>query len=148
MWTVEEGIERLREAGGKITNQRIAILRAMEGRTDHPSADTIFGEVRQKHPSMSVATVYGTLKMMAKANLLKVLSIDDKRVYFDPNVLSHGHFLCERCGRLWDLESVDKNLRVSLFPHEGAMLSRFELFAYGVCNGCAMELGQGINETL
>ncbi|MCX7829157.1 MAG: transcriptional repressor [Thermanaerothrix sp.] len=137
MWTVEEGIERLREAGGKITNQRIAILRAMEARTDHPSADTIFNEVREEYPSISIATIYGTLKMMAKADLVKVLSIDDKRVYFDPNVSSHGHFLCEGCGRLWDLQHINGDIRLTLTPHGGAQVTRFELFVYGLCEDCS-----------
>ncbi|EHM09873.1 Fe2+/Zn2+ uptake regulation protein [Thermanaerovibrio velox DSM 12556] len=141
MWTVEEGIERLREAGGKITNQRIAILRAMEARTDHPSADAIFNEVKEEYPSISIATIYGTLKMMAKANLVKILSIDDKRMYFDPNVASHGHFLCESCGKLWDLEHIGGDISLTLVPHGGAMVTRFELFVYGLCRDCSTQKG-------
>jgi Fur family peroxide stress response transcriptional regulator len=143
VWTVEEGIGRLREAGGKITNQRIAILRAMEGRTDHPSADAIFNEVKEAYPSISIATIYGTLKMMAKANLVKILSIDDKRMYFDPNVSSHGHFLCENCGRLWDLEHIGGDISLTLVPHGRATVTRFELFAYGLCRDCSTQKDRG-----
>ncbi|WP_281744208.1 Fur family transcriptional regulator [Thermanaerovibrio acidaminovorans] len=146
MWTTEQGIDRLREAGCKITSQRIAIVRALEGRKDHPSAETIYGEVLRLHPSMSIATIYGTLKMMAKVNLVKVLSIDDRRVYFDPNTNNHGHYLCEKCGRLFDLDHIDasdlKTIRLS--PDDHSSVLRFELFAYGICSSC--QAGEKLKE--
>jgi Fur family peroxide stress response transcriptional regulator len=67
MWTVNEGISVLREKGAKITAQRIAILRQLEGRTDHPSADTLYKELSVEYPTMSVATVYSTAQLLAEA---------------------------------------------------------------------------------
>ena len=134
MWTVEEGIRRLKDRGAKITAQRIALLRRLEGRRDHPSADRLFQEVKEEFPTLSIATVYSTTQVLAEAGLLKVLSIDDRRVYFDPGTHPHGHFLCTRCGRLEDVEMVeDLAFRVEL---EGAQVDRVEFFLYGICPDC------------
>ena len=102
MWTVEEGISRLREGGAKITSQRIAFLRLLKDRTDHPSADQIYNELRENFSTISYATIYSTAQLLAKADLLQILSIDDKRVHFDPNPKPHGHFRCQSCGELFD----------------------------------------------
>ena len=108
MWTVDDGIAVLRERGAKITAQRIAILQQLEGRTDHPSADTLYRELSAEYSTMSVATLYSTAQLLADAGLIKILSIDDKRVYFDPTTTTHGHFLCRKCGKLFDIP-VDEN---------------------------------------
>ena len=64
MWTVSEGINVLRGRGAKITAQRIAILKQLEGRTDHPSADILYKELSVDYPTMSVATVYSTAQLL------------------------------------------------------------------------------------
>ena len=134
MWTVEDGIRRLQDRGAKITAQRIAILKRLEGRTDHPSADRLFQEVKEEFPTLSIATIYSTTQILADAGLLKVLSIDEKRVYFDPGTHPHGHFLCTRCGRLLDVGLPEEmKLQVEL---EGAQVDRLEFFLYGVCPRC------------
>ena len=60
MWTIEEGIERLRERGAKVTAQRIAMLRQLERRCDHPSAEVLYRELKQDYPTLSIATIYNT----------------------------------------------------------------------------------------
>ena len=103
MWTVDDGIAVLRERGAKITAQRIAILQKLEGRKDHPSAETLYRELSSEYATMSVATLYSTAQLLAEAGLIKILSINDKRVYFDPTTETHGHFLCRKCGKLFDI---------------------------------------------
>ena len=63
----------------------------------------LYKELSVDYPTMSVATVYSTAQLLADAGLIKILSIDDKRVYFDPTTSTHGHFLCKNCSMLVDL---------------------------------------------
>ncbi|MBL3593810.1 MAG: transcriptional repressor [Synergistaceae bacterium] len=138
MWTVEEGIARLREGGAKITSQRIAILRLLKGRTDHPSADQIYGELRQDFPTISYATIYSTAQLLADSGLLQILSIDDKRVHFDPNPQPHGHFRCQACGALTDFPIADNVLHsIRDGAPEGA--HSVQIFLYGLCDTCRQE---------
>ena len=138
MWTVNEGINVLRDRGAKITAQRIAILRQLEGRTDHPSADVLYKELAVDYPTMSVATVYSTAQLLAEAGLIKILSIDDKRVYFDPTTSTHGHFLCRDCGKLVDLEIEEEGLFKSASTSQNsiAQIENAEVFLYGLCTDC------------
>ena len=138
MWTVNEGINVLRGRGAKITAQRIAILRQLEGRTDHPSADVLYKELAVDYPTMSVATVYSTAQLLAEAGLIKILSIDDKRGYFDPTTSTHGHFLCRDCGKLVDLEIEEEGLFKSASTSQNsiAQIENAEVFLYGLCTDC------------
>lgn len=138
MWTVDDGIAVLRENGAKITSQRIAILERLQGRADHPSAETLYHELAAQNASMSVATLYSTAQLLADAGLIKILSIDDKRVYFDPDTTTHGHFLCRKCGKLFDVpvdESALFNAASSEREHI-AQIERTEIFFYGLCSDC------------
>lgn len=139
MWTINDGISVLKGCGAKITAQRIAILRQLEGRTDHPSADTLYRELSVDYPTMSVATVYSTAQLLADAGLIKILSINDKRVYFDPTTEPHGHFLCSKCGRLIDLDMDEEKLyqSVAIEKADIAQIARAEVFLYGICKNCA-----------
>lgn len=138
MWTVDDGIAALRENGAKVTAQRIAILRNLEGRMDHPSVDTIYKELTVDYPTMSVATVYSTTKLLEEAGLINILSIDDKRVYCDPNTEPHAHFLCRKCGEILDLELKQSDVLSStvLKAENIAQVEHSEIFFYGLCRAC------------
>ncbi len=138
MWTVEDAKAILKSRGAKITTQRMAILELLEGRTDHPSADVLYKELVEKYPCMSVATVYSTAQLFADAGLIKILSIDDKRVYFDPTTLTHGHFLCKSCGGLTDLKIDEEGFFHSAVTsgNKIAQIDNAEIFLYGLCVDC------------
>lgn len=141
MWTISEGINILRGRGAKITAQRIAILKQLEGRTDHPSADMLYKELAVDYPTMSVATVYSTAQLLADAGLIKILSIDDKRVYFDPTTSTHGHFLCRKCGKLVNLDIDEEGFfkSASTAQNSIAQIDNAEVFLYGLCTDCFSE---------
>ncbi len=141
MWTVDEGIRRLRERGAKITTQRVAILERLCGRRDHPSADALFGEVRARFPGLSIATIYGTAQTLRECGLIRILSIDDKRVYFDPSVSPHGHFFCRECGALFDIPWEGNDVERMIRELPGAEAESAELFVYGRCAECARRGG-------
>jgi len=139
MLTVDEGIRQLQEAGAKITAQRVAILKSFEGRTDHPSAEQIFMELKPQYPTLSIATVYSTTQLLADSAILRILSIDDKKVYFDPNTSPHGHFMCRSCKKIIDVP-IDFTAISRISGHGGiAAIENTDIFMYGVCSDCAVE---------
>lgn len=135
MWTVEEGIARLRENGAKITSQRIAILKLLRGRCDHPAADQIYTELKADFPTISFATIYSTAQLLAASDLIQILTIDEKRVHFDPDPSPHAHFLCTQCGELTDVP-VDTGTRERLEDLVPFRINSMQLFMYGVCRSC------------
>ena len=146
MLTLEKGVRLLQESGAKITSQRVAIMRSLEGRVDHPSAEQIFLELKPDYPTLSIATVYSTTLLLAQAFVIRILTIDDKKIYFDPNTTPHGHFMCSRCKRImnvptdhlpFDFERIDDACAV---PNIGCV-KNVEIFLYGLCTDCAVSAG-------
>lgn len=96
--------ERLRGAGLKATTPRVAILDAVERNRNHPSADEIYRELADSHPSLSLSTVYGTLSAFVKAGLVRKLSDVDGRLRVDGTNPPHDHAICRVCGTIFDVD--------------------------------------------
>jgi len=92
----------LKEAGLKITQQRLEIYREVTASGDHPDAETIFRNVRKKLPTISLDTVYRGLWLMVDLGLLTTLGASRDKTRFDANMRSHHHFACSACGMTRD----------------------------------------------
>ena len=63
-----ESFERLcRERGLSLTVQRRAVLEAVLDRGDHPTADQVYDEVKERLPGLSRTTVYRVLETLVTA---------------------------------------------------------------------------------
>lgn len=133
--TVEEGIKYLHDAGAKVTLQRIAIMKALEDRQDHPTAESLFLELKPDYPTLSIATVYSTTHLLAQASLIRILSIDEKKVYYDSVTEPHAHFMCNRCKRIIDID-IDLDSLMKLPNDRIASVENTEVFYYGLCREC------------
>jgi len=95
---------RCRARGLAVTPQRLAIIEALLGSTDHPRAERIFDAVRQQHPHISLATVHRTLETLCRiGEARKVTALHDSARY-DGNLKPHHHVICVRCRRIRDVE--------------------------------------------
>lgn len=95
-----------RRQGIKATHQRLEILRELAATGEHPDAETIFRRVRKRLPSISLDTVYRTLRMLEEKSVIaRVPSMKD-RARFDANLDRHHHFVCAVCGRIDDFYSA------------------------------------------
>ncbi|MDR3165723.1 MAG: transcriptional repressor [Synergistaceae bacterium] len=137
MLTVDKGVKYLQSAGAKITATRIAILKSLENRRDHPSAERIFMELKLSYPSLSIATVYSTASLLARGSLIRILSIDEKKVYYDPNMEPHGHFMCRQCKLVFDVPFHFDITAAADASEEIASVEDAEVFYYGLCVRCA-----------
>lgn len=129
-------INILRQAGLKVTPQRLAILSFLEGNTSHPSAEEIYRALKPNFPSLSPATVYNTLEALIRAGVLQEVGIDPARRRVDPNPAPHTHFLCTKCSRVYDLVLPAGELNI---PQRvaGFTIHRYALNLYGHCPSCA-----------
>ncbi|MDR0616744.1 MAG: transcriptional repressor [Synergistaceae bacterium] len=137
MLKVDEGIKHLHSCGAKVTSQRIAIMKSLEGRDDHPSAEKIFLELKPHYPTLSIATVYSTAQLLAQASMIRILSIYEKKVFFDPDTTPHAHFMCTSCKKVIDLRT-DFELKARIDLDSGIhSIDSTEVFHYGLCSLCA-----------
>ena len=96
--------ETLRTRGIQPSAQRVAIAEYVLSTDCHPSADQVWTRVRERLPQVSRATVYNTLHQFTEAGLLREVSVDAARTYFDTNTSDHHHFFVEDENRLIDVK--------------------------------------------
>ena len=94
---------RLAECGIRPTAQRVRIATVLLSAPQHLSAEQILAQLRAAGARVSKATVYNTLNLFAAHGLIRQLSVDGSRAWFDSNVDPHYHFHDLTTGALIDL---------------------------------------------
>lgn len=117
----------------KYSRQREAIISVLKGTTSHPTAETIYFEVKKIYPSISLATVYRNLKEMELSNDLIVINSDDNKEHYDGNTSPHAHLYCSMCKAVEDVFLTDKQLEYINNIKES---KEFQLMYIGLCKNC------------
>ena len=94
---------RLTECGIRATAQRLRIAALLMAAPQHLSAEQILAQLRASGARVSKATVYNTLNLFAAHGLIRQLSVDGSRAWFDSNVEPHYHFHDLATGALIDV---------------------------------------------
>jgi Fur family transcriptional regulator, peroxide stress response regulator len=128
--------------GLRMTHQRLEILREIAVADDHPDAETVFQRVRERVPTLSQDTVYRTLTVLVKYNLVDRVLMP-RATRFDPDRKPHYHFICDQCGRLMDVGAgVVPSLPVpGILPGIGEVHS-VHLEMWGLCDACRVDIGR------
>jgi len=127
-----------RRAGIKLTHQRLEIYRAIASTDQHPDAETVWRMVRARIPTLSLATVYRTLWLLADVGLVSTVVPGGDRVRFDANLDPHAHYVCIRCGLTRDLASSDDELkRISERASRFGSVVTTAVEVRGICERCA-----------
>ena len=93
----------LRDHGIQPTAQRVAIAEAVLDSEEHPTADEILVDARDRCSIVSRATVYNTLNLFVDKGLLRTQIIREGTVVYDPNVRKHHHFIDDEDGSIVDI---------------------------------------------
>lgn len=130
----------LRNAGYKVTPQRLAIYNTLCALANHPTAEMIYQDLKDLHPSMSLATVYKTMDIFSKMNLVRILNFGEDFNRYDHNVVSHAHIQCGMCHKIMDLFDVDvSDLERKTEAQSGFHVTGFDIAFQGICPHCLME---------
>lgn len=91
-------------AGLRPTRQRVTLAELLvgDGQHRHVTAESLFDAVKAEGASVSLATVYNTLRAFSEAGLLQEVTVDGSKSYFDTNTHDHPHFYWEDDARLTD----------------------------------------------
>lgn len=85
-------------------------------------------------PTLSKTTVYNTLALLVEAGLARELHLEENEARYDADNSDHGHFLCTRCGRVYDFAVDLACLRTEGLA--GFSIGEKNLFYKGVCPRC------------
>jgi len=127
-------INKLRDSKIKVTPQRVAIFKFLDDNKNHPTAEDTFKYVSIANPGISLATVYNTLEKMFEVGAINKVHIDAGKIHYDPGLIPHHHFLCERCKSIYDIFldcSVTKQGSI-----EGHQVLETHGYFKGVCKKC------------
>jgi len=104
---LEIGTKWLATAGLRPTRQRVTLASLLvgDGHHRHVTAESLFEAAKGGGESVSLATVYNTLRAFCDAGLLQEVTVDGSRSYFDTNTHDHPHFFWEDDARLSDAPS-------------------------------------------
>lgn len=128
----------LREYGISPSPQRVAVYGYLLENRTHPSAETIYHDLKKILPTISLTTVYNTLKLLAEKHALQEVIIEDRELRFDGDVSKHAHFKCLQCGEVHDLfPASGKDVAKDIPPlPEGFTLAQLHVCVKGYCKNC------------
>ena len=123
------GTDWLTQAGVRPTRQRVALASLLvgDGQDRHVTAESLFADAQAQGESVSLATVYNTLRAFCDAGLMQEVLVDGAKSYFDTNTHDHPHFFWEDRGALEDAPA--DQLKIVGLPEapEGAEIAKVDV---------------------
>lgn len=116
--------------------QRIAIMDYMMTHLTHPSVDEIYNDLSPLYPTLSRTTVYNTLKLFVEHNAVQMLTIDERNACFDGDMSPHAHFLCKKCGKIYDLPLRKEDAQWVGQEVDGNEILEMHQYFKGICRDC------------
>lgn len=134
---LEQVIHQLKDDNIRITPQRREILKYIIASKEHPTAEKIYADLHPDYPSMSVATVYNTLRLLVKLGFVDELIYGDNATHFDYAETKHFHVICRNCGKIVDVfyPNLDQ-IRTVAGNLTGFEITGAKIDAYGLCPDC------------
>ncbi len=123
----------------KFSRQRELILNTVLSSNEHLTADNIYDGLKESNPNLSLGTVYRNLTQLEEHGYIKRINIPGDPVRFDGNTKEHHHFVCEKCGKIYDLEDEKIDYIDSLSEKKGFKVKSTYLILRGICDKYSSE---------
>jgi Fur family peroxide stress response transcriptional regulator len=134
---LQEFGEKCKNAGLKMTPQRLAIYRYLLETEEHPSADIVFRNLRQTFPNISLDTVNRTLLTLNRIGAAYVVEGTGDVKRFDANLKDHQHFKCINCKRIIDFHHAPfDNVEIPTSIRDKFTILRKTVYFEGLCKNC------------
>jgi len=131
-------VGKLSEQRYRLTPQRLMILAAIEARCDHISAEEIYAQVAAKYPHVNISTVYRTLELLKRLNLVYEIDLGEGRIRYHAEKSGHHHHLvCQNCGSEIDVDEATLSpLHAALLRDYGFSAELRHVAIFGLCEKC------------
>jgi len=132
-------INALKKEGLRYTNQRQAVWDEIKSNEDHRDAEEIFSALRKNNLNVSRATVYRTIDVLYKNNLIRKIELGDSPAKYENKVNSehHDHIICVQCGKIE--EFVDETIEArqdAIIDKMGLKMIRHIHQLFVLCKDC------------
>jgi Fur family peroxide stress response transcriptional regulator len=124
----------------KHSNQRDTILENVLERTDHPTADMVYEEVRKKLPNISLGTVYRNLNMLVELGQIRKIIMPVVSDRFDKTLENHYHLYCKNCNSIHDVMLPNiTDIDMIVEKDTGYKNVSHDIVFTGICKKCQKE---------
>ena len=139
MTSVDDSLrQELHSRGQRVTPQRLVIHRALLELDRHATAEDVLERVSDSLPGASLPTIYSTLDLFEELGIVRRISARGGATLYDPRREPHHHLLCNRCGRVEDLDvELDAAPALRRARRSGFQPSAAELVVTGLCSDCS-----------
>ena len=122
----------------KKSKQRDAIMNFLRTRTDHPTADMVYENVRKELPNISLGTVYRNLALLSESGDILKLTYTGASDRYDATTSPHYHVYCRHCGNVYDLDLEPDFAGLITAANErfSGVIEGHSTFFYGLCENC------------
>lgn len=93
---------------GKVTNERLSILRTLYIHDGHYSVDALMELLEEQGERISRATMYRTLDLLVQSGLIRKLVLDGQETVYESSLNSghHDHIICVDCQKIIEFFSL------------------------------------------
>jgi len=119
------------------SKQREIILDTLAKNPVHPTADELLELLHNENSDIGYTTLYRNLNQLARAGVIKKIDGLEISAHFDHNTFNHYHFICDKCGRVFDVPAgvapdLVKNARLAT----GFDIISHDILFHGLCSEC------------
>ena len=132
--------EQLRGAHLRVTQPRIAVLRAVDAHP-HGETDTILEAVRVELPDVSHQAVYDSLRALSETGLIRRIQPRDSLARYESRTGdNHHHAVCRNCGAIADVDCAVGDVPcLTASDDSGFAIDEAEVIYWGTCPACTPE---------
>ncbi len=135
---IDRTVQAIREHGGRVTDQRKAILRVLFDESDHVTADELVRRVNSALPDVHVTTVYRFLDTLEEMGLVAHVHLGHGPAAYHLTTHRHAHVVCDGCGTIEVIDSSTIDRWSSELRRQTGFQLTEQHFAFaGRCSRCA-----------
>ena len=129
--------QRFRDAGRRVTPQRVAVFEILCERGGHPSVDQVYQRVRKQFPMISLNTVYQTIEALVDLKVVSPLGYGLEAVRYETDSAPHHHAVCLACKRIIDVfDATLERVKPPQAVNEQLQVLGHRVEFFGYCAGC------------
>ena len=139
---MKNSLKVLKDHDIRPTQQRLEVYGILLNNNKHLTADQIYERIKLRLPAVSLATVYTVLDLFKQKHVISEIRIQFDKSCFEARIDPHHHFLCKKCGEIFDL-NIKPCEALEQREADGNIIEEFQGYFYGTCKDCRKRANNG-----